>query len=336
MSTFCRSVGKDSFESASTSAILRSIQMAAWTMWPTSCLVAVAEAGAVGELGGLADVVQEDAGEDEVATDLGVAAGGIVFRAEDEAGELEEVERVFEQAAEVGVVHVDGGGGGAEGVGDFLVFDEGLDEQQQVAIADGAEDGEHALPHLVDVELGAGDELAQLHLAGRHGAQAVDDELQRAFVVFAAAADANEAALGQAVVLGLGGLPDARKELAGAVGEDEVDVERAVGGGAQVFLADEEDLVVELVAGDEVGDPAAGRGIGLGGRHGWGSSEWATACCAASRDDTRPGRAAQGGRATGRTAGASGRASRRGASRGEPRIAWNDLRGDGAAGRMSA
>jgi hypothetical protein len=89
--------------------------------------VGVGESAVIRELVDLADVVEEDAGEQQVAIQLGVE-----FR--DPAGDVQEVDDVFDQTALVCVVVLDAGGCHREFSDEFIVDQKALGECSQVGI----------------------------------------------------------------------------------------------------------------------------------------------------------------------------------------------------------
>ena len=78
----------------------------------------VLEADVPGEFADFADVVEDDAGEEQVAVEERVMGG-------DAVGEREEADDVLQQAAEPGVMELLGGGRFAIGLGDGGVVEDG-------------------------------------------------------------------------------------------------------------------------------------------------------------------------------------------------------------------
>src|SRR5579864_8327984 len=109
----------------------------------------VREGAVVSEFVNLADVVQEDAGEEKVAVDLRIV------RAHQVAG-AEQRHDVVEQASDIRVVKRFCGGGIAVGGGDFGIGHEGLDQRLEMRILKSGDEGGQDLPELADVFGGLG------------------------------------------------------------------------------------------------------------------------------------------------------------------------------------
>ena len=98
----------------------------------------------VGEFVNLADVVQERAGEKQVAIDLRIVAAHQITGAEKR-------DDVIEQSADVGVVQSFGGRRVAIGVGDLRIGHERLDQRLEMRVLKGCDEARQSLPELVDV-----------------------------------------------------------------------------------------------------------------------------------------------------------------------------------------
>ena len=111
-------------------------------------LVGVGEGAVVGELVDLADVVQEDAGQQQVAVDLGIEV-------EDPVGDVEQGDDVLEQPALVGVVVLDARRRRGELADELVVDQEALDQGAEVRVA-------HRQEHLAQPGHQLGDVLRAL------------------------------------------------------------------------------------------------------------------------------------------------------------------------------
>ena len=201
-----------------------------------AAFVGVLKADVVFQFGGFADVMQEERGPDEVPVEIGV----VIL---DSGGQLHQREGVLEQAADVSVMQAHGGGGFLKLIHKFVVGEEEFCQPRQMRIFDFGgfllESGEH----VCDVFGGDRQELFKVHFGGVEGAKGLNDHLQRTLVVFGSAFDLDETLLGQGLEDGLGRLPHAPVHLAGGVAEVGGDVIVAAGGGAQLGLGDQKDLV---------------------------------------------------------------------------------------------
>ena len=91
-------------------------------------LVGVAECVVVRQLVDLADVVQEDAGQEQVTVDFGVEVG-------DPVGHVQERDDVLEQPSLIRVVVLDSRRGRRELADEFVVDQEALDQSAEVRVA---------------------------------------------------------------------------------------------------------------------------------------------------------------------------------------------------------
>ena len=177
----------------------------------------VVEGAVPGELADLADVVEDGAGDEEVGVDFGVEGG---------VGEADadEVEDVFEEASDPGMVEALGGGGFEEGGAEGGVVEEREDQAAEVGVAEGFDVGAKLGGHGGDVVLGGGDEVGGVDLGSCGEAHLGESDLVLALVL-------RYLALGFDVAAGGAGLedvgevfPHAGFELAGLVGEGEGEV----------------------------------------------------------------------------------------------------------------
>ena len=110
------------------------------------------------------------------------------------------------------------------------------------------------------------DEFGEVELGGVvDGGDGVGDELEVALVGFNAAADEDEAGVGEAVVAVAVGVPHADVDVAGGVGAFGLD-EEFVGVGLAHLLGGEDEMLLDDVTVAELRDCDAG--------HGWGSCEF--------------------------------------------------------------
>ena len=127
-------------------------------------LVAQLEPRPVGELAGLADVVEERRGHQQVGVEPRVELAEV-------ADQRPHGDGVLEQAAEVGVVAGAGARGAAEVGGDRAAQQEALDRPQQGRIVDLAREVLEEALELLDRSVGGGQELRRVV---RPGLQALD------------------------------------------------------------------------------------------------------------------------------------------------------------------
>src|SRR5205085_5184953 len=124
----------------------------------------------VRKLVNFADVVQERAGEQQVAINLGIVVAEQIARAE-------ERDYVLEQSADEGVVQGLGGGSGLVGGGDFGVGHEGFDQSFEVRVLEAGDKGGESLPELFDVFGGFGKIIGEVGFGFFHPPQLVNGEL---------------------------------------------------------------------------------------------------------------------------------------------------------------
>ncbi len=204
----------------------------------------VGERTVVGELVNFSDVVQECAGEQQVAIDLRIVAAHQVAGAEQR-------DDVIEQAADVGVMQSLGGGSVAVGGGDFRVGHEGLHERPEMRILECGDEIGERLPEFVDVFGGLGKVVGEVDFGFAQLAQFVDGELKTVFVFVDEAFDLEEVVLLEGVENFFDVIPHFGFELAAAVAESEGEVRLSGFLGLDLLADDDEargdDLV--LVAG---------------------------------------------------------------------------------------
>ena len=120
----------------------------------------VFEAGGPGQFADLADVVQDDAGEDQVAHEHGVVR-------HDAVGEADEADHMLQQAAEPGMMELLGGGSLDEGFADGGVGQDGGDQPLQIGIGEAGYGCFEFLPELGDVVGGGGQQIGSVELGAQ-------------------------------------------------------------------------------------------------------------------------------------------------------------------------
>ena len=197
--------------------------------------VAIAEGTDVSQLPGLGDVVQEDAGDDQVAIEAGIKFA-------DGVGHLDGVERVLQQAADEGVVEIHRGRRLAHLVHELLVVEIGLHERGQITVLNAVQQLAQPLAHLVDVFVGVGDEVGNFERAIFGGPALLDDELEIVLIVLDVAANFEKTGLGHGAENITGGVPHARGDLRSAVGQKSFDEVFAAGGCGELLASEDEDI----------------------------------------------------------------------------------------------
>ena len=172
--------------------------------------VGVAECFLVGEFAGLAEVVPEDAHQEDVAIEFGVVSA-------DKDSGLGHAEGVFHEAAEVGVVQLFGGRGALEVLNERLVGPDGFDEGLQRRALDFVEDGLEVRQVLLGVSGPDGEEVGGGDLVSPGGSHGLDDNLECAAVFADVSFHERVAFLGDGGEEGLGGVPHDGAKFAGAV-----------------------------------------------------------------------------------------------------------------------
>jgi hypothetical protein len=214
-------------------------------------VVCVSEALVVGEFAGLAEIVEEEAHHHDVAVDLGVqGAHGV--------RELEQVQGVLEQAAEVGVVDALRGGGSLEGGDEDLVGEVDLGEGLHRGVFEGVEEAEEFGEHVLGGTLRAGHEVAEFVVAGLDLLDPLDDELDLALVGLGFAFEEDEALAGHLEVLVDG--PEAAGHFAGAVADEAAKVGLLGAGAAELGVQDGVDALDPLGALHFFDELTGGRG----------------------------------------------------------------------------
>src|ERR1700733_10024705 len=155
--------------------------------------------------------------------DSGIMASNLIAKAH-------QGEDVLEQTANPGVMHPFGRGGFAESSGDFLVLQECLEQHLEVRIPEPGDPSLQFGPHLSDIALGLGNEIAEHVFAGSRAAKLIDVYLKLLVVPANLTADFDDVA--RLKISRVGCVPDTRFDGASAVRESQREVARAVFFGA--------------------------------------------------------------------------------------------------------
>ena len=221
-----------------------------WTMWPTRCPWSVYPKPAFQvQLDAFAQVVQEEAGEDQVAVEVGIELAESVAEAQEGVG-------VLEQAAEVGVVQGQGGRSALERGHELVVCKVLAEQGGEWGVLDCVEDGGEPSVHLADVVFGGWEQVQEVFFGRGGGCDLLDDELDLALVGLGLAVDVDEAVGGERSEQFLGGVPHAPRDPPGAVGDEALEVGLAVFGLAELAVLYGVDAF-EPLAGLEVADVGA-------------------------------------------------------------------------------
>ncbi len=115
----------------------------------------VRERTVVSQLVDLADVVQESAGQQQVAIDLRIVPA-------DQIAGAAQRDHVVEQASDVGVVQSLGSGRSAVGLRNLRVGHESFDQGLEVGVLKGGDKSRQGLPELVDIFGGLGKVVGEI------------------------------------------------------------------------------------------------------------------------------------------------------------------------------
>jgi hypothetical protein len=214
--------------------------------------VAVAEFAVVSELIDFAGVVQEGAEEEQIAVELGIERS-------DDAADFHQTDDVGQEAAAVGVVVFDSGGGGGELAHEVLVGQEALGQIPQMHVANAAKQFGKALAQPVHLFGADDDEILLVDLPRIGGLDPRDDHLELAVVDLRGPGDAEIVARFDRVEHAVAGVPEHTGEGAGFVGEAKLEVEIAVAVGAELLIGDEKHLVDVFAFAELVDVTAEGR-----------------------------------------------------------------------------
>ena len=147
-------------------------------MWPRSWpFGGVADGAFVAEFVELADVVEHGGGEEQIKVELGIVRRELLR-------EAAETDDVFEQAADVGVVHDFGRRRALEARSDLGIGDDADDKGFQPGIADGFGVLEKPDVHLFDVFFGVRKKIDQVDFFGLGAADLLKRELRLVAINF--------------------------------------------------------------------------------------------------------------------------------------------------------
>jgi hypothetical protein len=210
----------------------------------------------VAQLADLADVVQENAHEEQIAVQLRIEADEAV------AG-VEERGDVLEQTADVGVVVANAGRRPAEAMHELVVHEETLGQGAQVRVAQLHQGAAEPVEQLADVLLGVRQEVGQVDLLGFHPLQVGQDHLQGALEELHLALDEQEVADVERAEQVLAGVPQPGVHGPAAVADVELQVEVAVAVGPQLLVGHQEDFLDRLAVGQLLHETPCHQGLGI-------------------------------------------------------------------------
>ena len=208
-------------------------------------LVGVSKSLLIREFVELAEVVEEDPGEQEVAVEVGVEVG-------DPSRDLEHRGDVLQEATPVGVVVANPRGRGHELGHERLVDEEAIDQGAQVRVAEGAESLAGAGEHLGRVDPGLGEELHRVEVRGVGPEGLGDDQLERPLEELDLAADPDVIARVEAVRHGLARVPHSGADGGGLVPELQVEVRIPLAVGPDLLLGHEQDFFQGVAIGERI------------------------------------------------------------------------------------
>src|SRR5262249_34418664 len=133
----------------------------------------IGEIPAVAQLHDLADVVQKDPAQEEVAVQARIDR-------QDALGRFQHGDDVFQEAADVGVMVADAGRGGAGAADKIGVDQEELDQGAEVRVAQLHQDTAELLEQLADVLVGVRQEVGQRDALAVDALNVRQDHLQSA------------------------------------------------------------------------------------------------------------------------------------------------------------
>src|ERR1700676_1148710 len=174
-----------------------------------------------------------------------------------------ESDYVFEEAAEIGMVHDFGGWGALEAFGGRGVGEYAESEFLQPGIADGISEVEELGPEFADVFLGVREVVGEIDFVGFGDADLRKRKLRTVAVDFDASLDFYEVVAADVFGWGFEEIPHARFDGAAAIAEREAEVGAAFAGVADFFFVDKEETGDGLFAG-EIGDEVGFHGLVLG------------------------------------------------------------------------
>ena len=208
------------------------------------------EACSPGKLAYLADVVEQDAGEHQVAMEDGVMRDNAVSQGQ-------QADHVLQQASEPGVVELLGGRSFAISGSQSRVREDCGDQTLQVGLGEAVDKAEKLGPECGHVIAGRGQQVCLVRLAVGGLAELVNLQLHGVFEAGSAAADLDDVAAlevtGDARIVRV---PDAAFHRAGLVAQSEAEIGLVGRGGALLPGQDQKEPIEEfaLVEGGKIGD----------------------------------------------------------------------------------
>src|SRR3984957_4034126 len=193
----------------------------------------VLDAAFVAKFFNFADVVEDDATQQQVGIEFGILL-------EDTAAEADEADDVFEQAADESVMHHHGGGSAFEFQGGGGVVDNALQQAFQVRIGHACDFSAELGVELLDVIFGVGEKIAEIVFALFGGNNLLESDFFLAVVEFDAATDYDYVVTFEGLGDGFEVVPHFGRDGAGAIAQGKLQPGFAAGGGANSLLADEE------------------------------------------------------------------------------------------------
>ncbi len=135
----------------------------------------------------LADVVEDDASQQQVAVEQRVVSGHTV-------GQREQADDVLQHAAQPGMVKLLGGRGFAIGLSKHRVVEQRGEQALEIGVGEAVDEAQKLAPEVGHVVGGRGQQVRLVHLAGRGHAELVDLHLQTVIEAGGAAAGLDDVA----------------------------------------------------------------------------------------------------------------------------------------------
>ncbi len=160
---------------------------------------------------------------------------GVVRR--DAVSQGEQADDVLEQAAEIGMMQLFGGGRFAEGGGNLQIAEDIAGEQLEMRVGEGVDEAEETLPELLHIVRGGRHQVSLFHFRRQGLAQLLDLHLQAVVEARHVAARLDDVAaievFRDACIVDV---PDAAFELAGLVAKHDVEVGLVGLGGPELAM----------------------------------------------------------------------------------------------------
>lgn len=205
--------------------------------------IRVAERGIVTEFADLADVVQKNAHDQQIAVDARIDRRETV-RA------VHHGDDVFQEAADVGVMLAHTGGRPAKVAEKAFIHVEGLGQAAQVQVLGLEEHRLHAFLQLGDVLLGVGQEIGHVELFATADIDIRKDDLQAALKHLYFALGFDEVAMVDLPGQALGSVPQSPGQRAGTVAQLDLQKGLSLAIGLHRLVGDEEDFFKGIAIGE--------------------------------------------------------------------------------------